>query len=71
MGRIQGAIGQVGEAISGNNRGDDGAVYYSVWAPGDAARTLPLAGEGEGVAATVTTTALQPGVEDRRGPRAA
>lgn len=30
--------GQVGEAISGNTRGDDGTVYYSVWAPGNAAR---------------------------------
>lgn len=32
------ATGQVGEAISGNTRGDDGTVYYSVFAPGDAAR---------------------------------
>ncbi len=32
------ATGQVGEAISGNTRGDDGTVYYSVWAPGNAAR---------------------------------
>lgn len=32
------ATGQVGEAISGNTRGSDGTVYYSVWAPGDAAR---------------------------------
>ncbi|WP_369230598.1 SMP-30/gluconolactonase/LRE family protein [Streptomyces sp. R21] len=32
------ATGQVGEAISGNARGDDGTVYYSVWAPGNAAR---------------------------------
>ncbi|MGP4005701.1 SMP-30/gluconolactonase/LRE family protein [Streptomyces sp. 4N124] len=30
--------GQVGEAISGNTRGNDGTVYYSVWAPGNAAR---------------------------------
>lgn len=30
--------GQVGEAISGNTRGTDGTVYYSVWAPGNAAR---------------------------------
>ncbi|MDQ0753575.1 hypothetical protein QF034_007806 [Streptomyces africanus] len=30
--------GQVGEAISGNTRGDDGTVYYSVWAPGNADR---------------------------------
>ncbi|MDQ1049431.1 hypothetical protein QFZ76_007667 [Streptomyces sp. V4I2] len=30
--------GQVGEAISGNTRGSDGTVYYSVWAPGNAAR---------------------------------
>jgi sugar lactone lactonase YvrE len=30
--------GQVGEAISGNTRGDDGTVYYSVFAPGNAAR---------------------------------
>jgi hypothetical protein len=28
----------VGEAISGNTRGADGTVYYSVWAPGNAAR---------------------------------
>ena len=32
------ATGQVGEAISGNTRGSDGTVYYSVWAPGSAAR---------------------------------
>jgi DNA-binding beta-propeller fold protein YncE len=32
------ATGQVGEAISGNTRGDDGAVYYSVFAPGNADR---------------------------------
>ncbi len=32
------ATGQVGEAISGNTRGSDGTVYYSVWAPGNAAR---------------------------------
>src|SRR3954453_16955381 len=32
------ATGQVGEAISGNTRGDDGTVYYSVFAPGNAAR---------------------------------
>src|SRR3954462_8656118 len=32
------ATGQIGEAISGNTRGDDGTVYYSVFAPGDAAR---------------------------------
>ncbi|MFI1359825.1 SMP-30/gluconolactonase/LRE family protein [Streptomyces sp. NPDC020898] len=32
------ATGQVGEAISGNTRGDDGTVYYSVWARGDLAR---------------------------------
>lgn len=32
------ATGQVGEAISGNARGSDGTVYYSVWAPGNAAR---------------------------------
>ncbi|WP_232838570.1 SMP-30/gluconolactonase/LRE family protein [Streptomyces geranii] len=32
------AGGQVGEAISGNTRGSDGSVYYSVWAPGNAAR---------------------------------
>lgn len=32
------ATGQVGEAISGNTRGDDGTVYYSVWAPGNAVR---------------------------------
>jgi hypothetical protein len=30
--------GQAGEAITGNARGDDGTVYYSVWAPGNAAR---------------------------------
>ncbi|WP_328364325.1 hypothetical protein OG800_32640 [Streptomyces sp. NBC_00445] len=30
--------GQVGEAISGNTRGSDGTVYYSVWAAGNAAR---------------------------------
>ncbi|WP_260695743.1 SMP-30/gluconolactonase/LRE family protein [Streptomyces sp. IB201691-2A2] len=30
--------GQVGEAISGNTRGNDGTVYYSLWAPGNAAR---------------------------------
>ena len=30
--------GQVGEAITGNVRSDDGTVYYSVWAPGNAAR---------------------------------
>ncbi|MGW7427675.1 SMP-30/gluconolactonase/LRE family protein [Streptomyces sp. NPDC054813] len=30
--------GQVGEAISGNTRGSDGTVYYSLWAPGNAAR---------------------------------
>ncbi|MFI5477024.1 hypothetical protein ACIA6D_43615 [Streptomyces cacaoi] len=30
--------GQVGEAISGNTRGSDGSVYYSVWASGNAAR---------------------------------
>lgn len=30
--------GQVGEAISGYTRGSDGTVYYSVWAPGNAAR---------------------------------
>ncbi|WP_411149505.1 SMP-30/gluconolactonase/LRE family protein [Streptomyces sp. A30] len=30
--------GQVGEAISGNTRASDGTVYYSVWAPGNAAR---------------------------------
>ncbi|MFI1731702.1 hypothetical protein ACH40E_21315 [Streptomyces acidicola] len=28
--------GQVGEAISGNTRGSDGTVYYSMWDPGDA-----------------------------------
>lgn len=32
------ATGQAGEAISGNARGDDGTVYYSVFAPGNAAR---------------------------------
>src|SRR4051795_3453317 len=32
------ATGQVGEAISGNTRGNDGTVYYSVFAPADAAR---------------------------------
>lgn len=32
------ATGQVGEAISGNTRGSDGTIYYSVWAPGNAAR---------------------------------
>lgn len=32
------ATGQVGEAISGNTRGSDGTVYYSLWAPGNAAR---------------------------------
>jgi DNA-binding beta-propeller fold protein YncE len=32
------ATGQIGEAISGNTRSDDGTVYYSVFAPGDAAR---------------------------------
>ncbi|NEC92243.1 hypothetical protein G3I71_42225 [Streptomyces sp. SID12501] len=32
------ATGQVGEAISGNTRGNDGTVYYSVWAPGNADR---------------------------------
>jgi len=32
------ATGQVGEAISGNTRGVDGTVYYSVFAPGNAAR---------------------------------
>lgn len=32
------ATGQVGEAISGNTRGDDGTIYYSVFAPGDPAR---------------------------------
>ena len=32
------ATGQVGEAISGNTRGDDGTVYYSLFAPGNAAR---------------------------------
>jgi sugar lactone lactonase YvrE len=32
------ATGQVGEAISGNTRGDDDTVYYSVWAPGNADR---------------------------------
>lgn len=30
--------GQVGEAISGNTRGSDGTVYYSLWAPGNADR---------------------------------
>ena len=30
--------GEVGEAISGNTRGSDGTVYYSVFAPGNAAR---------------------------------
>lgn len=30
------ATGQVGEAISGNTRGADGAVFYSVFAPGTA-----------------------------------
>ncbi len=30
--------GQVGEAITGNVRSDDGTVYYSMWAPGNAAR---------------------------------
>ncbi|MET9524457.1 SMP-30/gluconolactonase/LRE family protein [Streptomyces coeruleorubidus] len=30
--------GQVGEAISGNTRAGDGTIYYSVWAPGNAAR---------------------------------
>jgi hypothetical protein len=30
------ATGQVGEAISGNTRGSDGTVYYSVFAPGTA-----------------------------------
>ncbi|WP_329224840.1 hypothetical protein [Streptomyces canus] len=30
--------GQVGEAISGNARGSDGAVYYALWAPGNADR---------------------------------
>ncbi|WP_454860103.1 SMP-30/gluconolactonase/LRE family protein [Promicromonospora soli] len=32
------ATGQLGEAISGNTRGDDGTVYYSVFAPGNADR---------------------------------
>lgn len=32
------ATGQVGEAISGNTRGSDGTVYYSVFAPADPAR---------------------------------
>ncbi|MEU0076238.1 hypothetical protein ABZ027_42985, partial [Streptomyces sp. NPDC006332] len=30
--------GQVGEAISGNARGNDGTVYYALWAPGNADR---------------------------------
>jgi len=32
------ATGQVGEAISGNTRGDDGTVYFSLFAPANAAR---------------------------------
>ncbi|PAZ14628.1 hypothetical protein CLM62_18045 [Streptomyces sp. SA15] len=32
------ATGQAGEAISGNTVGDDGTVYYSVWARGDTER---------------------------------
>jgi sugar lactone lactonase YvrE len=47
--------GQVGEAISGNTRGHDGTVYYSVWAPGNAARNcvhkLCANGSPEGIAA--------------------
>jgi hypothetical protein len=32
------ATGQLGEAISGNTRGSDGTVYYSIFSPADAAR---------------------------------
>jgi hypothetical protein len=47
--------GQVGDAISGSTRGNDGTVYYSVWAPGNAARNgvykLRADGRPEGIAA--------------------
>ncbi|MCF4123151.1 hypothetical protein L1785_19445 [Antribacter sp. KLBMP9083] len=43
------ATGQVGEAISGNTRGVDGTVYYSVFAPGDPARNGVYALGADGV----------------------